>query len=185
MRWHFLLHGMCSSESLRAVRGKNPQMEKKLVFGFDLWMKEGLCLARMKNLLIAFLSLVLTGTAFSGGSVMTTEVQEIRKQEPALWEYLNTTLDFAEVATGLRCDNVWEHMSGARLAPYKVAVKPKGEEGDFSMVLVVECQQHFLDKDGKEIDFEDTDNRFRRTVKIEETLLHVKLLPASRKELIR
>jgi hypothetical protein len=137
----------------------------------------------MKKTILLVIALLCCSNAFSGGSLPAKDVMEILQRNQSLWTFLSKTLDFSETAYGVRCGSHWPSMGGARIAPYTIAVTQKGMEKN-QFLLTIECEQHFYDKNNKEIPLKDaqiTDEIISRAVRVEEKPLFVTLCPDDKK----
>ena len=130
------------------------------------------CMKKVFALLV-FFSLVTKG--FADGSMSTEEVLAILKKNKVLHEYVTSTLELDSVASGVRLGRHFEELGGLRVGPYQLMAKPKGAE-DFTMVLVVECSQEFVDKDGKVFDMDtDFEEATKKAVDVKEEVISVSL----------
>ncbi len=106
--------------------------------------------------------LSLTTTALAGGSLPFSDLKELINQQPLLAQFIAEHLDVAEIGTGQRVGGrVNEELAGSRVAPYEFDAKPKGEKGDFTLLLVIEAETNFLDANGKKV-------RMEKAAKIQE-----------------
>lgn len=130
-------------------------------------------------------SVVLSwGVAYGGGSLESDPVISLLKQSDALWSCLGSTLEFAPTAEGVRCGSHWPHMGGARVAPYIVRAKLKGAK-DYSLLVEVKCEQHFVDASGDELPMQDekvTDRIVKEAVRVKEKVTSVSLTPYQEEE---
>ena len=129
----------------------------------------------MKKVFALLMFLGLATRGFAEGSMSAEEVLAILKQNKVLHEHVTSTLELDEVASGVRLGKQFEELSGMRIGPYQMRAKKKGAE-NFTMVLVVECSQEFVDKDGKVFDMDaDFDEAAKKAVDVKEEVIAVSL----------
>lgn len=126
----------------------------------------------MKNIFLVLAAICL-GTVYSsaGGSLDTKQVTDILKKDTVIWTQVLAPFELDTTAWGLRCGTHWPHLGGARIAPYTVLMRPKGAV-EYSLLLTVECEQRFIDKNGKELAKDAngsvTDEIINQSVRVEE-----------------
>ena len=89
--------------------------------------------------------------ARADGSIMFIDADRFLKQQPALRSYLLKTLCISSTGLAVRVAGNYP-MGGARIGPYKLMAKPKGQLGPYTMMLHVNTVQYFYDKQGKDAD---------------------------------
>lgn len=114
----------------------------------------------------------------AGGSLDSAQVIEILKKDTVLWTQVLEHYELDTTAWGTRCGSHWPHMGGGRIGPYGLLMKPKGAS-EFTLILSVECEQTFLDKNGKAL-AKDADGGVngdivRNTVRVEEKVRHISI----------
>ncbi len=126
---------------------------------------------------LSVLLAMLAAGARAGGSLESEKVIALLKQNRALWACLGDTMEFAPVAAGVRCGNHWPYLGGARMAPYTLQARPKGEK-EYSILVTVECEQRFFDETGYELPMKDgeiTDEIIRKAARVGETAVSITL----------
>lgn len=83
------------------------------------------------------------------------QVLPIIKQRPFFADFLLQTFEFERTASGVTIgNNVSPQLGMTRIGPYQVCAKRRGdsESSSCAMVVVIDTEPHFLDKNGKEVD---------------------------------
>lgn len=101
-------------------------------------------------LLFSFLWVVLfPSAAFAGGSVGYDDVALLLDKKPALKKLILSTFNVPKVGDAVRLGRHFEHLGGARIAPYEFVVTSKVSGKKF--LLSIQCDTVFVDADGKPI----------------------------------
>lgn len=104
-----------------------------------------------------FLTMVSYGqSCLADGTVdFQQRVLPIIKQRPFFADFLLQTFEFESSAVGVTIGgNVSPQLGLARIGPYHVCAKRRGDaqSGSCAMVVVIDTDVHFRDKSGKEVD---------------------------------
>lgn len=104
--------------------------------------------------IILLLAVLLPNVAVAGGSFrVDTELDPILKQVPDIKRYLFKSLDIHWTGSAGRIgQSVNPRFGGRRIGPYRVAAKPKGTEGDFTLELIVHTKRILTDAEGEPTD---------------------------------
>jgi hypothetical protein len=127
----------------------------------------------MNRFFFALALLMLTSTAFAGGSIDRAEVMAIVKQQPAVARYLERSLDLRATGFATRLGPHWKSLSAARVGPYSIDAKAKGKSTLYNLAVVVCVETTFVDQAGKKT------NDPAAAVKLSEKLLYVGVVEKS------
>jgi len=110
-------------------------------------------------------------TAFAWGTLETSDVLAIIRQNEVLYKSLTAAFEFGDAAVGNRIGNVGDaHLGGARVAPYEFSAKPKGSKGPWLFNIIVEAETKYYRKSGEEVTLYEGEI-------IKEKLTSVKIVP--------
>ena len=108
----------------------------------------------MRRAYIAICLVLACTYVHAGGSfTFNDQLLPLLKQKPELMEYLMSTLDIeAHGLAGRIGSMVNPHLGGARVGPYRLRAKPKGQKGDYTLELIFHTKWQFLDSNGEPAD---------------------------------
>jgi hypothetical protein len=133
--------------------------------------KLGIMHTTLKVTCIILAIIGITSIGFCLGTLSTSDVIPLLKQDPDLYIALTNSFDFRDSAVASLIGNVGKaHLGGARVAPYEFHAKPKGTNGPWIFKITVEAETKYYDKSGKEVTLYDGEI-------IKEKLIGVRIVP--------
>lgn len=121
---------------------------------------------------LGILGLAAPGLCGAGGSVEFSVVDQLIRQQPAIYGWLSSSLvlpdtAFAEVRFGPH----FKHLSGGRMGPYTFMAKPRASRSTREIEVTICTNARFLDKSGKQL----LDSNIEDAVRLEEKLASVQV----------
>ncbi len=126
--------------------------------------------------LVAFGFACGASPAFAGGSVDFDNVDRLLRQQPAVYQWLASSLVFPGTAYAeVRFGSHFDHLAGGRMGPYSFLSRPKSGTADGDIRVVVCTVATFVDADGKPL----PDDKMFAASRVDETLTTVQVQGAS------
>jgi hypothetical protein len=121
---------------------------------------------------LGILGLAAPGLCSAGASVEFSVVDQLIRQQPAIHDWLSSTLvlpdtAFAEVRFGPH----FKHLGGGRMGPYTFVAKPMASRAASGIEVIICTNARFLDKSGKQL----PDSNIEDAVRLEEKLASVQV----------
>ena len=129
--------------------------------------------------LIFYLSLasafILLGSARADGSIDTSEVMPLLKQDTNLYNFVVATFDLIGTAWAPRIGSIInEDLGGARIAPYSIRAKRKGSKGDWEFILYIDAETSYYNAIGKVVSLEEGKSIKEKLIGIRLVSIHSK-----------
>jgi len=103
----------------------------------------------------ATVALVPLMSVFAGGSFFLDDIRDLLQQQPGLWAHFQSAYDISPNGDAERIGRAQNpRLSGMRVAPYLLWAKPKGVEGDYTLMLEIEAETTYVDAHGKSVPLE-------------------------------
>jgi hypothetical protein len=109
----------------------------------------------LRKVLVACLLLAPVCCPGGGSCDFEEDVKPILMQEPALADYLLSTLDFYRTASAVRIGGIVnQELGGKRIGPYTIDARPRGLKGPYIFLVTINTERLFFDKDHKKTDLQ-------------------------------
>lgn len=110
----------------------------------------------LSRLVIAAIAAAIAFTPlFAGGSFYLEDIRDLLQQQPRLWAHFQSTYDISPTGDAERIGRGQNpRLNGIRIAPYLLWAKPKGVEGDYTLMLEIEAETTYVDAHGKSVPLE-------------------------------
>ena len=104
---------------------------------------------------VLILAVLAPSLSIAGGTVSLGEIDPLLRQQPALREFLTTSLDLNDtVMAAIRFGPQFEHLNGGRMGPYMIEARPKGSKAGRPVELILCTEARFVDEAGRVVESE-------------------------------
>ena len=101
------------------------------------------------------MSALFTSAVFAGGSVSFEErAIPLLRTQPALLRFVQQSLDVAPVGDAVRLGKQFGDRVGERITPFSFEARPKGADGPFTLLLIINSPEGMNNNDAATVTIE-------------------------------